>query len=198
MNNTPQPKAFFKGHRLPLIIATVLLAFFSLSSLMGYFSRETMKVNGTTFVAYKNEEHGFQFFYPEDWLIDEPSSANVAVFLATKSTKPIERGFFIVGIDKLKSPGESLASYTAETLQNLQEKIPDFTVLESRETVLGGQPTYEIIQTATVNGHSIKSRQIWYLKKGVAYNVSYSVSAYFYKRYEPAANKMFESFKIYS
>ena len=187
---------FLKSRKFPLLIATVMLVIFSVSSAISYFSRETMTVDGVAFVAYENKEHGFRFFYPEDWLFDEPRSTNVVTFLATKPTTPIERGFFIVGIEKPADSHKNLADYSAETLKNLEENIPDFTLLESNDVTFGGKPAHAIVQTATVNGHSIKSKQVWYIQNESVYNVSYSASVYFYSRYEPIAQTMFESFQV--
>ncbi len=190
-------KSFLKSHRFPVLIATLMLIVFNLPAIVSnYLGQDKMTIEGATFVSYENKEHGFKFFYPENWILAQPPLDAILVFLVTKTKVPAQRGFFMVNIEKLADTHQSLASYSSENIQNLKDNFPDITLLESRDILFSGKPAHEIIQTATSNNHLIKSRQILYLRDGKAYAISYSAGVEFYDDYEPIAKQMIQTFKI--
>ncbi len=187
---------FIKSWKFPFLVATSMLIIFNLPALIGSLNQKKMTIEGATFVSYESKEHGFKFFYPENWIVAQPPYEAILVFLVTKTDIPAKRGFFMVSIEKLADPNQSLASYSAENIKNLKDNFPDMALLESRDITFAGQPAHEILQTATSNKSLSKSRQIWYLRNGNAYAVAYVAGVDFYNNYEPIAKQMIQTFKI--
>ena len=93
------------------------------------------------------------------------------------------------------SANETLQSRTAVLLPAVQG-FSDFTQIEAVNTNLAGNPAYKVVYTANIGGDLLKLTQIWTVKNGKEYIITYKAAPNNYDTYASTAQQMIDSFNI--
>ena len=102
-----------------------------------------------------------------------------------------------ITIKQLGSKHTSLNEVTKVQIKNLTQSHPDFRLIESTNSILGGNIAHKIVFSATDNmKHKRTAMQIWTLKGNNAYLITYKAEPGKYSKYLPTVQKMIESFQI--
>ena len=161
--------------------------------------------NATTannFLVYTNPNHGIRIDYPANWKLDEHPYADkfVAHLTSTlKNSSDVSPATFTVSVEILKK-NISLGNYTNANLAKAKQSLPRFQIIESNTTTLAGIPAHKIVYTFLSPDPAIQipftSMNIWTIKQGNAYNISYTEARSQYIKYLEVTEHMINSFTI--
>lgn len=161
--------------------------------------------NATTannFLAYTNPNHGISIDYPANWKLDEHPYTDKFIALLTstlKNNSDVSPATFTVSVETLKK-NVSLDNYTNANLAKAKQSLPRFQVIDSNATILAGIPAHKIVYTFVSPDPTIqipfKSMNIWTIKQGKAYNISYTQARSQYNKYLEVIEHMINSFRI--
>jgi eukaryotic-like serine/threonine-protein kinase len=135
---------------------------------------------------------GFSIKYPSDWTKDEPKNGAISVLFGMPTNNDTEN--LNVQVWNL-SANETLVSRTAVLLPAVQS-FSDFTQIEAVNTNLAGNPAYKVVYTANIGGDRLKLTQIWTVKNGKEYIITYKAAPNNYDTYASTAQQMIDSFQI--
>jgi hypothetical protein len=68
--------------------------------------------------------------------------------------------------------------------------------IEAGNATLAGAPAYRIVYVATDERDSLKVTEIWVIKDGKEYIITYKATPDNYDKYESTAQQMIDSFRI--
>lgn len=161
--------------------------------------------NATTansFLVYANPNHGIRMDYPANWKLDEHPYADkfVAHLTSTlKNSSDVSPATFTVSVETLKK-NISLDNYTNANLVKAKQSLPRFQLIESNATTLAGIPAHKIVYTFLSPDPAIQipftSMNIWTIKQGKAYNISYTQARSQFTKYLEVTEHMINSFTI--
>jgi hypothetical protein len=135
---------------------------------------------------------GYSIKYPSDWTKDVPKSGAISVLFRMPTNNAVENLNVQVWN---RSANETLSSRTALMLAAVQD-LSNFTEFSDGNTTLGGKPAYKITYTATYDGNNLKFTQIWTIKHGKEYLITYKADPKNFDTYASTAQQMIDSFKI--
>jgi hypothetical protein len=135
---------------------------------------------------------GFSIKYPSDWTKDEPKNGAISVLFGMPTNNDTEN--LNVQVWNL-SANETLVSRTAVLLPAVQS-FSNFTQIEAVNTNLAGNPAYKVVYTANIGGDLLKLTQIWTVKNGKEYIITYKAAPNNYDTYASTAQQMIDSFQI--
>ncbi|HET7389789.1 MAG TPA: DcrB-related protein, partial [Nitrososphaeraceae archaeon] len=106
---------------------------------------------------------------------------------------------FTASVETLKK-NISLDNYTNANLAKAKQSLPHFQLIDSNATILAGIPAHKIVYTFVSPDPAIqipfKSMNIWTIKQGKAYNISYTQARSQYNKYLEVIEHMINSFRI--
>jgi hypothetical protein len=135
---------------------------------------------------------GFTINYPSDWTKDVPKSGAISVLFRMPTNDPIENLNVQVWN---RSLNETLSSRTASRIAAVQD-FSNYTEISAGNATLGGNPAYKISYTATYDGAYLKFTQIWTIKHGKEYLITYKADPQDFDTYASTAQQIIDSFKI--
>jgi eukaryotic-like serine/threonine-protein kinase len=149
------------------------------------------------FLTYKDSTLGIKIDYPAGWT-HELHAGSIVTFLASlesdSNTYPAGLG---IKIQHLKSKNISLNNITRIQIKNLTQNHPDFKLIESTESKIGGNSAHKIVFTATDNKKNERqAMQIWTLRGDKAYLITYKAEPGKFAKYLPTIQKMVDSFQF--
>jgi eukaryotic-like serine/threonine-protein kinase len=161
--------------------------------------------NATTannFLVYSNPNHGIRIDYPANWKLDEHPYTDKFIALLTstlKNSSDVAPATFTASVETLKK-NISLDNYTNANLAKAKQSLPHFQLIDSNATILAGIPAHKIVYTFVSPDPAIqipfKSMNIWTIKQGKAYNISYTQTRSQYNKYLGVIEHMINSFSI--
>ena len=161
--------------------------------------------NATTannFLVYSNANHGIKIDYPANWKLDEHPYTDKFIALLTstlKNSSDVAPATFTASVETLKK-NISLDNYTNANLAKAKQSLPHFQLIDSNATILAGIPAHKIVYTFVSPDPAIqipfKSMNIWTIKQGKAYNISYTQTRSQYNKYLGVIEHMINSFSI--
>jgi hypothetical protein len=157
----------------------------------------TSSININKFLTYQDSTLGIKIDYPAGWT-HELHAGSIVTFLASlesdSNTYPAGLG---IKIQHLKSKNISLNNITKIQIKNLTQNHPDFKLIESTESKIGGNSAHKIVFTATdYKKNERQAMQIWTLKGDKAYLITYKAEPGKYAKYLPIIQKMLDSFQF--
>jgi hypothetical protein len=157
----------------------------------------TSSININKFLTYQDSTLGIKIDYPAGWT-HELHAGGIVTFLASlesdSNTYPAGLG---IEIQHLKSKNISLNNITKIQIKNLTQNHPDFKLIESTESKIGGNSAHKIVFTATdYKKNERQAMQIWTLKGDKAYLITYKAEPEKYAKYLPIIRKMLDSFQF--
>lgn len=149
------------------------------------------------FLTYQDSTLGIKIDYPIGWT-HELHAGSIVTFLASlesdSNTYPAGLG---IKVQHLKSKNISLNNITKIQIKNLTQNHPDFKLIESTESKIGGNSAHKIVFTATDNKKNERqAMQIWTLRGDKAYLITYKAEPGKYAKYLPTIHKMVDSFQF--
>ena len=135
---------------------------------------------------------GFTINYPSDWTKDVPKSGAISVLFRMPTDNLAEN--FNVQIWN-RSVNETLSNRTALHLAAVQE-FSNYTELSAGNNTLAGNPAYQVTYTATYDGDDLKFTQLWTIKDGKEYLITYKADPKNFDTYASTAQQMIDSFQI--
>ena len=150
---------------------------------------------------YNNQKYGIRIKYPHNWNsvenIGNISNHSLVVNLYTYGYSNIsaytQNVNLVVG--QLSNNRTSLQNYTTAGIALLAHQFNNFTLDHINKTTLSGSPAIQIIYTLNDGQTSVKQMQVWTLKGGKDYILTYSAAPS--SRFDIAtAKKIFDSFVI--
>jgi hypothetical protein len=135
---------------------------------------------------------GFTIKYPSEWTKDVPKSGAISVLFRMPTNNAAENLNVQVWN---RSANETLSSRTASILAGVQD-FSNYTEISAGNTTLGGNPAYKVSYTATYDGNNLKFTQIWTIKHGKEYIITYKADPKNFDTYASTAQQMIDSFKI--
>jgi eukaryotic-like serine/threonine-protein kinase len=157
----------------------------------------TSSININKFLTYQDSTLGIKIDYPAGWT-HELHAGSIVTFLASlesdSNTYPAGLG---IKIQHLKSKNISLNNITKIQIKNLTQNHPDFKLIESTESKIGGNSAHKIVFTATdYKKNERQAMQIWTLRGDKAYLITYKAEPGKYAKYLPIIQKMLDSFQF--
>jgi len=171
---------------LILLIGVVLLASVLTAGCTANVGNTTPSASPTNTYDSAN----FTIKYPSDWTKNEPTSGPITVLFGTPTNNATEN----LNVQVYPS-GETLSDLTARLTSQLQN-FSDFKQIDAGNTTLAGNPAYKVVYTATIDGGQLKLMQIWTVKDGKEYIITYKGAPNNYDTYLSAAQQMIDSFQI--
>jgi eukaryotic-like serine/threonine-protein kinase len=151
------------------------------------------------FLTYQDTTLGIKINYPASW-IHELHFGNIVTFLAnvesgsSSDTYPAGLG---IKVQHLMSKNISLTQVTSVQIKNLTQNHPEFKLIESTDTKIGGTLAHKIVFSATDSKkHQRQAMQIWTLRGDKAYLITYKAEPAKYSEYLPTIQKMVDSFQF--
>ena len=155
------------------------------------------------FTPYKNNVYDAS--YPTSWEVEDHESfvyfkATPANDSAVVQGKVSDAGAIQenvnVYIAPLKSPDQTLVDFFQNSVEGLMVTTKEFTVLSHEETTLSGVPAQKIVYTEESSGQKIQYLQVFAVKDGKAYVLTYTAPAESYSAHVKDAEAIINSFKI--
>jgi hypothetical protein len=124
---------------------------------------------------------------------DEPQSGAVYVGFGLPTKNPAENLNVLVNT----SGSKALSGVTDDAIAEVQRNYPDFNLIERTNTTLGGYPASKIVYTTFTNtGGTLKIMQIWAIKDGYLYALTYKASSSTYEKYLGTTQHVIDSFQF--
>jgi hypothetical protein len=133
------------------------------------------------------ESGNFTIQYPSDWKKATLGSTSYDTFSVSSG------GTSVTAMSMNMSVG-SFSSYTNSRIETL--KSTNFTLIESGNTTLAGNPAYKAVYTFNSGSLSTKTMEIWTIKEGILYSITYVTTPGNYDANVQTAQKMIDSFQI--
>lgn len=131
--------------------------------------------------------------YPSDWSKEEPTSGPITVLFGIPTNNASEN--LNVQVFNL-STGDTLSSTTSDIIAGVQN-LSNFTRIQAGNATLAGASAYKIVYTANDDkGDFLKIMQIWAVKGGKVYLITYKAAPNNYDTYAGTAQQMIDSFSI--
>lgn len=148
------------------------------------------------FVVYQNRRYGISIEHPEKWMINEPGTDVIVVFLSQlESPWDTFQENVNIMVRELAGP-MTLEEYTDVALALLRQDLPDFTLIESSDFTLSTLPARKVVYTTKIEQIPLQVMQVWTIKDDTVYTVTYTAAASQYFLYRDIVDKMVASFEI--
>jgi hypothetical protein len=185
-----------------------------------------ISVSKIKFSTYDNSSAGIRFLYPSGWapIIRETSSNSTAVEIffpnvtIGNSSGNTSSGhwhgpatsFIVLSIADVspsfsssnRTTATALNSLTKQNLALANRTLPNFELISSNETTFVGNPAHKIVYSftepslVTPSDFQFQSMNVWTVKGGKQYTLSYSQPIEEYPTYLGVVQQIIESFKI--
>jgi hypothetical protein len=154
---------------------------------------QTTAFNVTADLAtYSNPNLGFSLEYPSDWQKEE-SLAFVSPQGGIDNRSP---EVISITTEVLPTSDFSLDRYSEAALRQV-ESFQDFKLLNSSSAILAGLPAHMILYTFTDESQTpLQNLQVWTIKDGVAYIVTYGGVPEEFESSLPALQNVMDSFSL--
>ena len=89
-----------------------------------------------------------------------------------------------------------MSNYVDENIKQLEKTATDFKLIESSKTEISSNVAQKIVNTSRQGTYTMKFLQIFTIKDGVGYIITYTATLDTYDDYYPAIERMIKSFRI--
>ncbi|MBI5412149.1 hypothetical protein HZA43_03155 [Candidatus Peregrinibacteria bacterium] len=148
------------------------------------------------FLIYTNRTLGIQINFPQEWNIKNMIGSSMPFFFSPESSYADPANLNI--LVKIVPPDASmtLGSFTQQSIDEMKKTLVDFKLIDSRATDLDGLLAHQVVYTGTSGPSHGQFLQIWALKNGKIYLLSFVGSVASYGKFVKTAQQMIETFKI--
>jgi hypothetical protein len=158
-------------------------------------TNQTTSNSNNTFLTYTNSAYGIKVQYPSTWTRSANQSSNEIVrFISPPGTVPVSLNIIV-------KPGLSqsipLQLYVNAGIDILKKSIPNFDLISSNATTLGGVPAEKMVYTGNLpSGLKLKLIQSFAIKDTTGYIVTSGTLPDDFTSYLPTVQKMISSFSF--
>jgi serine/threonine-protein kinase len=153
------------------------------------------------FKIYNNPQYGISLKYPNNWnsvenvgnISNHSIVANMYSYGYNNISAYTQNVNLVIG--ELSNNRTSLQNYTTAGIAMLAHQFSNFTLDQINRTTLSANPANQIIYTLNDGQTSVKQMQVWTLKDGKDYILTYSAAPS--SQFDiSTAKKIFDSFVI--
>jgi hypothetical protein len=153
------------------------------------------------FKIYNNPQYGISLKYPNNWnsvenvgnISNHSIVANMYSYGYNNISAYTQNVNLVIG--QLSNNRTSLQNYTTAGIAMLAHQFSNFTLDQINRTTLSANPANQIIYTLNDGQTSVKQMQVWTLKDGKDYILTYSAAPS--RQFDiSTAKKIFDSFVI--
>jgi hypothetical protein len=145
-------------------------------------------------LVYVNQEAGYAFHYPDDWVVVEGKGAGSVVVYAPPGDPRSSPANVSISLTPV-AEGTNLKSYYRQTVGFLGV-IPGFRLESTHRESFAGFPAFSIAYSMSPKGTTFGALQITTLVGTTAYSAIYSSAPKTYKRYLVDAGLIVRSFQL--
>ena len=196
--------------KLQLAILISFLFFFSVSNLQvvtldyaiaAVKNQSSSSFSAQDFKTYDNPKYGIRLKYPSNWnsvenignISNHSIVANLYSYGYNNISAYTQNVNLVIG--KLSNNRTSLQNYTTAGIALLAHQFSNFTLDQINRTTLSANPASQIIYTLNDGQTLVKQMQVWTLKDGRDYILTYSAAPS--RQFDNSiAKKIFDSFVI--
>ena len=147
-------------------------------------------------VSYENKKTGLKFSYPANWVADEKVPGIAVAFGAPKDKANLDLVENVTVIIQDLTPERStLERYTKAYEKELKSE-PSAKVVESTKTTLAGLPAHMIVCVGKQGTFDIRFMQVWTVKDGKAYLLTYGAPKSTYENFLAEAESIISSLRF--
>lgn len=150
--------------------------------------------DGFVGLVYVNEEAGYTFHYPDDWVVVEGKGAGGVVVFAPPGDPRSSPANVSISLTPV-AEGTNLKSYYRQTVGFLGV-IPGFRLESTHRESFAGLPAFSIAYSMSPQGTTFGALQITTLVGTTAYSAIYSSAPKTYRRYLVDGGLIVRSFQL--
>jgi hypothetical protein len=150
--------------------------------------------DGFVGLVYLNQEAGYRFHYPDDWVVVEGRGVGNVVVYAPPGDPRSSPANVSISLTPV-AEGTNLKSYYRQTVDFLGV-IPGFRLESTHRESFAGFPAFSIAYSVSPKGTTFGALQITTLVGTTAYSAIYSSAPKTYKRYLVDAGLIVRSFQL--
>ncbi len=178
------------------LIATMMFTLFSGCS--DEESTTTTPAPTTTppnFVTYESAPDNVRIMYPKEWEKMEDYQNTVVLF---RSPPEDDTDVFQENLNIVVGTSSStdLEKFTDANIEEIEKSFTDVKLVSNTSTTLAGVAAREVVFTLEQKDYTIKLMQIYALKEGNAYVITYTAEEDAYSEYLTTARAMIATFEI--
>ena len=164
-------------------------------------NQSSSPVSEQDFKIYNNPKYGISLKYPHNWnsvenvgnISNHSIVANLYSYGYNNISAYTQNVNLVIG--QLSNNRTSLQNYTTAGIALLAHQFSNFTLDQINRTTLSANPANQIIYTLNDGQTSVKQMQVWTLKDGKDYILTYSAAPS--SQFDiSTAKKIFDSFVI--
>ena len=176
-----------------LKLATVLLVILVAGCTQAPSGEPKTPVPAGELTSYDNPSYALS--HPSGWEVEENGD-----FVYFKSPLDSDENNLQENVVIYKAPigdpGQDLIHFFQDSVDILMETTPEFGIWEHREDKFGNVPAYRIVYTEGKEGAQSKYLQVFAIKGGNTYIVTYTAPAETFDKYLPEAESIISSYRI--
>lgn len=149
------------------------------------------------------EQDNYSISYPIDWVSSDkkPQPSVQFLFSAPESSQKKDQFRESINLVTESLGGQTLTidAYIKISLDQIMAQIPSAKIKSNKDIKLGDEDAKEVVWSADFgNGIVLQFKQVYIIKNGTAYVLTYSSTTTEYDLYNETANKTINSFKFTS
>lgn len=145
------------------------------------------------FTAYDSQLYSVD--RPASWEVEEHDSFIYFKTPLESDSNNLQENI-VVYVAPLEDPNQDLIHFFQDSVEALMATTPGFTVVEHREDKLGDVPAYRIVYTEGEEEPRIKYLQVFAVKGGNSYIVTYTAPVETYDNYLADAEAIISSYEV--
>jgi hypothetical protein len=147
------------------------------------------------FLPYENPTYGIKIQYPSNWTKQESQNQSSNLIVGFNSPPGSAIGYLTIEGGRQVPQNISLEQYTNASINLLRQSFPGFNLAESNATALAGIPAHKIVYSSlTPSGRQLELMQVWTIKDGKDFIITYGALSKDFRSYLPTIQKMIDSF----
>lgn len=173
------------------LIVNIIVLYTSLAPPLQQQAIALTQTTKSNFSTYTNSTYGIMIQYPSDWNIEQTSNSSIIVRFHSPLNSVIT-----IKISSLPSYS-TLAKEATGAINLLSKAFTSFSPVDSgSSTTLAGNPAERLVFAARAGQAEIKELQVFTIKGGTEYILSYGSTKEVFPKDLPVAQKMIDSFQI--
>jgi uncharacterized protein YcfL len=146
---------------------------------------------------YENADKGISVQYPDSWTMQDNVQGAVAAFLSpVEDDKDRFQDNVNIATQDLQGQDINIEQYTELTKQQIPTIITDATIISSESVTVNGSEMQKLVYTGTQGDFKLKWHQIFTIKDGQAYILTYTSEENKYDNYVKEMEEMSETLAI--
>lgn len=177
------------------IIATTIIVLILVVISIGCTENKKSDEGKTITLSYNNSQYNFGLNQPEGWTIRENEQNFVVLFIGPT----IDAVNIGISVPAPLSTGGTLTSAVEEVMSYYPTmNLTNLTIISNSSRVINRMDAHEIVISHTMNGYSLKQKQVLIENNGIIYTITYTALLNTYDKYISVIEECINSFTIAS